>query len=299
MKEINVDLLPLIRKLEAVLKRGFSRDLMVGSYRSVYRGKGLEFVGFRDYDSNDDALLIDWMASLRAHKPLVRQLEEERDITIYFLLDVSDKMLFSSHKKLKCEYAAELVGTLSYAMNQVGDNVGLGMFNDRVVKYVLPATGRNQFYKIVRSLTNPSLYGGKFDIANAINYVFSLKFLKQDSVLFLVSDFINLKPGWEYTIKLAGLKYDLTAIVVRDPVDMRMPLIKGEVRLGDPFSNDAMIINPNDLSARYEAEARSQIERLRKELNKTDSSLLVLETDKDFTGEILKFFRMRQQKFKR
>jgi uncharacterized protein (DUF58 family) len=295
MKEIKVDLLPLIRRLDAVLKKGFSRELMTGGYKAVFKGKGLEFVGFREYSPNDDALLIDWKASLKANKHMVRVLEEERNLTVFFLLDVADSMLFSSHGKLKCEYAAELVGTLCYAMQSVGDNVGIAMFNDKIVKIIPPGSGKSQFYKIVKSLSNASLYGGKFDFSFIMRYVLNLGFLSNDSVVFIISDFIGMKSGWEYSLKLAGLKFDLTSVVVRDPVDMRMPEVRGEVSLADPYSKDQMLVNPQETKHIYELEARNQLLRIKEELNKTNSSMLILETDKDFTNEIFKFFKLRQK----
>lgn len=295
MKEIKIDLLPLISKLEAVLKRGFSRDLLAGNYKSVFKGKGMEFVGFREYSPSDDAMLIDWKASLKANKMMIRVLEEERNVTVFFLVDVSDSMLFSSHKKLKCEFAAELCATLAFAMHEVGDSVGMAMFNDRIVQFIPPALGKNQFYKISKILSNPENYGGKYDLIFALKYLLNLNFLRRDAIVFVLSDFIGLKPGWEETLELAGLKYDLTTIVVRDPVDMRMPIVQGEVRLKDPFTPSQMLINPIEARVIYETEAKNQLFRLQKELNKTRSSMLVLETDGEFTGEIFKFFKMRQK----
>ena len=295
MKEIKIDLLPLISKLEAVLKRGFSRDIMAGNYKSVFKGKGMEFVGFREYSPSDDALMIDWKASLKANKMMVRVLEEERNVTVFFLLDVSDSMLFSSHKKLKCEYAAELVATLSFAMHEVGDSIGMALFNDRIVTLIPPAIGKNQFYRIAKKLSAPENYGGQFNLPFALRYILNLNFLRKDAIVFIVSDFIGLKPGWEESLELAGLKYDLNLILVRDPVDMRLPVVSGEVRLGDPFSKTQMTISPAEARVLYESETKSKIAKLQKELNKTRSSMLLLETNNEFTSEIFKYFQMRQR----
>ncbi len=295
MKEIKVDILPLINKLEAVLKKGFSRELLAGTYQSVFKGKGLEFVGFREYSSEDDALLIDWRATLRAHRSMVKVMEEERDLTVFFLFDVSDSMLFSSHNKLKCEFAAELIGTLSYAMHQVGDNVGMAMFSDRINPVIPPAIGRNQFYRIIRTLKDPSYYGGSFDLNYSLNYILNLGFVPKEAIVFIISDFIGLKPGWENLLKVAGLKYDLSLFVIRDPVDMRLPDMGGEVYLKDPFSPQNVLIDPAQARQDYEQASKSQISRLQTELKKTNSSLLTFETDKDFTGAVFEFFRRRQK----
>lgn len=295
MKEIRLNIMELITKLEVILRKGFSQDLLAGNYMAVYKGKGLEFVGFREYDPADDAMMIDWKASLRAHKPVVKVMQEERNLTVFFLMDVSDKMLLSSHPKLKCEFAAELVATLCYAVHGVGDNVGMALFTDKVVSFIPPGIGRHQFFRILKILKNPANYGGKFDLAAALRYLFKLNILKPDTVVFVVSDFIGLKPGWEYEMKIAGLKFDLNAVVVRDPIDNRLPEIPGNVLFGDVLSDRKMIANPHEAKAIYEREARMQIERIRDELNKTRSSLIALETDKPFIHDIFTFFKFRQR----
>ncbi|MDO8481265.1 MAG: DUF58 domain-containing protein [Nanoarchaeota archaeon] len=295
MKEIRLNIQELITKLEVILRKGFSQDMLAGNYMAVYKGKGLEFVGFREYSPNDDAMMIDWKASLRTHKPMVKVMQEERNLTVFFLMDVSDKMLLSSHEKLKCEFAAELVATLSYAVHGVGDNVGLALFTDKVVTFIPPGIGRNQFFRILKTLKNPAYYGGSFDLGAALSYLFKLNILKPQTVVFIVSDFIGLKPGWEYAMKIAGLKFDLNAVVVRDPIDNHLPEIPGNVLFGDVMSDRKMIANPHEAQQIYEHEAHAQIERLREELNKTRSSMIALETDKPFIHDIFTFFKFRQR----
>jgi uncharacterized protein (DUF58 family) len=296
MREIKINLLPLIHKLEAFLRKGLTQDILAGRYKSVYKGKGLEFVGFREYTPTDDALLIDWKASLKSKTKMVKVLEEERDIVVFFLIDVSDSMLTSSHDKLKCEYAAEVAGTLCYAITQVGDKAGLGMFSDKMVEMVLPSSNKQQFYRVTKSLSNPTLYGGKFELKKPLQDLMSYGFLRMDSILFVISDFIGMPEGWQETLRLAGLKYDLTCVVVRDPIDMRLPGVAAEVRFTDPYDKrKSMVVSPKAELKSYEDEAKAQIERLSTELKKTDSGMIYLETDKEFTDEIMAFFRRRQK----
>ena len=137
MKEIKLNLKPLIKELDTQLKKGLSHEPMAGDYRSVFKGRGLEFEGYRDYNPEDDATMIDWKATLRAKRLVVRELREERNLSVLFLFDVSNSMLYASTEKLKCEYAAELIATLSYAIREVGDAVGLVMFNDKIPEKIL------------------------------------------------------------------------------------------------------------------------------------------------------------------
>ena len=131
MEELKLNLKPLIKKLEVSTKRGFI-DILTGSYKSSFKGKGLDFEGYRSYISGDDASLIDWKATLRSQDLLIKVLTEERNVNIIFLVDVSSSMSFASIDKLKNEYAAELVASLSFAAIQAGDSVGLVMFNDKI-----------------------------------------------------------------------------------------------------------------------------------------------------------------------
>jgi len=132
-------------------------------YRAVFRGKGLEFDSYRDFEEgSDDASLIDWKASLRANRLLAKSYIEERDLNVYFMLDVSNSMLFGSGNKLKAEYAAEMIVALSRLMVGSGDRVGLIMFSDDIVKIVQPSKSKNQFAIFTKFLSDTSLYGGGF-----------------------------------------------------------------------------------------------------------------------------------------
>src|SRR4030042_7182109 len=155
VKELRLNLKPLIKKLEVGLKRGQTEETLTSSFKSVFKGRGLEFEGFRVYTADDDAKEIDWKASLRAQELLIRVLTEERNIHVFFLLDVSDSMIFSSTDKLKCEYASEFIATIGYGVIEGGDSVGLCMFNDKVVQLIPGNIGMNQFYKVTKNLSDP------------------------------------------------------------------------------------------------------------------------------------------------
>lgn len=153
VKELRLDLKPLIKKLEIGLKRGHTEEAMTSSFKSVFKGRGLEFEGFRAYTASDDAKEIDWKASLRAQELLIRVLTEERNLKVFMLLDVSDSMIFASTDKLKAEYCAELVATLSYGVLAAQDSVGLAMFNDKIAKSI-PGNRISRSYNIPRNQGN-------------------------------------------------------------------------------------------------------------------------------------------------
>jgi len=140
-------------------------------YKSVFRGRGLEFESYRVHGIDDDATMIDWKASLRANELLAKQYVEERQLNVYFLVDVSNSMLFGSSDRLKCEYTAEFVASLSHLIISSGDNVGVVMFNDGVAKILHPSASKNQFALVMKFFSDPTFYGGGFDLSKAIDYV--------------------------------------------------------------------------------------------------------------------------------
>ena len=192
-RRLNVDLVQSIRKLDVVSRR-ITSGKVVGGYKSVFKGKGLDFDGYRVYDSSDDASLIDWKATVRSNQILIKTYIEERDVNVFFLVDVSNSMVFGSTPKLKNEYAVETISSISHAILKEGDNVGMILFSDKIVCKVYPGKGEEQFYILTKNLINPENYGGNFDFNSACKFL--LSYLKQDSIVFVVSDFFGLKEGW-------------------------------------------------------------------------------------------------------
>lgn len=292
MKELKLNLKPLIKKLDVVTKRNVLGEF-AGEYRSVFKGRGLEFEGYRSYTASDDANLIDWRASLRAGNLLIRSLIEERNIEVFFLIDASNSMCFSSISKLKCEYAAELVATLSSAMIQAGDNVGLCMFNDNIIKIVPTKTGKRQYFIIVHTLSNPELYGGGFDFTKVLKFL--IGYLKKNTLLMIVSDFIGLKEDWKDYLKVASSKFEVVGLMIEDPLDVTMPHNVGQVVIEDPFSKKELLIDPDTLRVAYEAKAREKIDEVGGVFMRANSDLLELRTDQSFVTPIIRFFEKRKK----
>src|SRR3989339_542148 len=214
--KLKVDLGIGLKGLE-IFTKGMVNTNFLGNYKSVFKGKGLEFADYRPYMPDDDASLIDWKASVRANQFLIREFIEERNLNVFFLIDVSNSMILSSIPKLKCEYAAELVSCLSYAMLTAGDNIGYALFNDSIVKEMPPTGGLKQFYTFLDILTDPKMYSGNYDIKKAIKFL--IERIKERTLVFIISDFIGAQQGWEKDLEIAANKFDLIGIMVRDPID--------------------------------------------------------------------------------
>ncbi len=297
MKEIKLDLKPLIKKLEASLRRGETQEYMSSAYKSKFKGRGFEFEGFRSYlPGMDDAREIDWKSSLRSRDLLVRVLREERNLNIFILFDVSDKMLYTSTEKLKCEYAGELVATLAYGMLNVGDRVGLCMFNDKIVKIIPGGAGMRHFYFLTRALSNPKNYGGKFGLDHVLK--FTLGSLPRGSIIFIISDFLGLGKQWKRYFSMVAMKYDLTGFIIRDPRDMTLPEGGGQVVMADPFTDRELLIDTDKIKDEYEIETTEQLIELTEHFTRTNSDYIVLFTDKEFFFPVLKFFERRRSQLR-
>tara|TARA_Y100000310_G_C20495180_1_gene721177 strand:- start:44 stop:937 length:894 start_codon:yes stop_codon:yes gene_type:complete len=264
----------------------------VGGYKSVFKGRGLEFGGYRKYISGDDASLIDWKVSARAGEILVKELIEERNVNVFFLVDVSNSMLYSSHDKLKSEFAAELIGSLSFVILHTGDSVGLSLFSNKVVRNISPLSGVGRHYQVMKELSEVKNYGGDYNLVEALKYVGS--FLERQSVLVIISDFIGLRGDWGKHLKLASMKYDIIGIMVRDPRDKRLPEMEfGNVLLEGPYDEGELVVNIKDVAPKYKQYVSRQENKLRETFLKTNSDFLSLETDSGFVSPLMQFFRER------
>lgn len=296
MKKLKLNFKPLIKKFEMFTKKNTISELS-GSYLSLLKGKGMDFEGYRVYSESDDARDIDWKASLRSPNMLVRILTEERNVKVFFLFDVSDSMLCSSIDKLKCEYAAEIIASLSFAILRAGDSVGLAMFSDKVVKNLPPKNGSKHYYDIISTLSSPNLYGGKFNLSNVLKFLNSC--LQRNSVVIIISDFIGLDDSWKRHLKIASKKFNfLLTLIIRDPIDNKFPNDPGQVVLEDPFLQNKMLIDPARVSKSYESKSKDIKEKVRLELSKVRCATLELITDKPFEKPLINFLIKSKEKWR-
>jgi len=293
IKELNVDLTPVIFKIELVARLGAS-GMFTGEYSSRFKGRGLDFEGYREYMPEDDAQNIDWKASLRSDEVLVKIFKEERNIDVIYLFDVSASMCFSSTDKLKCEYAAEMISSIAYANISAGDSVGLLMFSDDIKAYLPPNQGSAQYFKLTQFLKNPKNYDGLFNFDKAVDFL--LGHYTTNSIIILVSDFIGLPQGWEKRMSALAYKNEVIALMIRDPRDDYMPPENMEVFVGDPFSPKQFLINPVWLNDAYNGEAKVQKNRIKSELKKRGVDLFETSTDKPYATAVRNFFFMRTRK---
>lgn len=295
-RKINVDIPASVKKLRVIINLLMTTKFLE-TYVSVFRGKGLEFDSYRSYTLDDDASMIDWKASARAKELLVRKYVEERKLEVFFLIDVSNSMLFGSTEKLKNEYVAEMVIALASAVLSAGDKVGYAFFNSDVTTKVPPLTGKKQFYRLAKGLTNPDTYGGGFDLYNALK--FPLTFLKPGGIIFVVSDFIGMKDDtWIKPLKWLATKHDVICLMVRDPRDETLPRDTGQVLISDPYSHREVLVDSKLVRESYQSYVEKQEEELERISKESSVDLIRLRTDESFVKPIIELFMARKRRWK-
>jgi uncharacterized protein (DUF58 family) len=285
---LNVDLIPAIKRLDFATKK-IIMSRIIGRFSSIFRGRGLEFSGYREYTTNDDAELIDWKASARTNKTLIREYVEEKNQDVFFLIDSSHNMLFGSGKKLKIEYAVEVIASIANAVLEEGNNVGFALFDGEIRKKAFPSRGVKQYYFIMQELIKGENYGGEGnDLTNAMK--FAMNFLDEGSVLIIVSDFSYCTPGWMDYVRMASRKFDLIAMMVKDPRDRILPRNVGQVVMQDPLSRRQVIFDPNLIGDIYEQVVKEQEKEIEDTFVRANAKFVNLSTDKDFVKPVVNLF---------
>ncbi|MBI2135676.1 DUF58 domain-containing protein [Candidatus Woesearchaeota archaeon] len=295
MAKLNINLTPTIKSLE-VISRGLVNTKIVGSYKSSFKGKGLEFSNYRGYSDKDDANLIDWKATLRSNEILVKEFVEERNVEVLFLLDASSSMLFGSEYLLKIEYAAQLMASLYYIVLNSGDSAGFVLFSDKIIKKMKPAQGKGKFYVLQKTLTDFKLYGGDYDLAYALKFV--RHFVKPHTLIIIISDFIGLTKDWEHALKIASKEFDIIGIMVRDKHDRTLPDDTGQVVIENPYSSQQLIIDPGLIKHEYEINVRADEAHIQSIFAKFRADFIPLQTDESFIRPIMNFFNKRKLKMR-
>lgn len=288
-KRLNLEVPKAVSDLEEAMQKFELRSIL---YKIIFRGRGLEFDSYRNYDPNDDASSIDWKASKRANKLLVKQYIEERDLKIIFLIDTSENMVFGSTDKLKCEYAAELSAALAHLILNNNDNIGFILYNKDIVKFVPPNKGLKQFQIFVDDLSDAVSYTGSSGIEKALDFLLSNA---DDSIsaVIMVSDFLNVNSTHQKILGLIGSRFETIAVMVKDPLDKKLPDINTEVLIEHPVTHERILINPKLFGGVYEKISNQQEEAVKKIFEQSGIDLLSLTTDQYFVIPLVEFLKER------
>ena len=285
-------ILKKVKQVE-IRTRGLVNDLFGGEYHSVFKGRGMAFSEVREYQPGDDIRLIDWNVTARNRTPFIKIFEEERELTVYLLVDISKSGEFGSQNQLKQEFAAEIASVLGLSAIKNNDKVGLILFSNDVEKYVVPKKGKSHVLRVIRELLYTTPKNNKTSIKNALDYL--LKVAKRKSVVFLISDFID-DDYWS-SLKIVNKKHDLIGIRLFDPAEKLLPDL-GVIKVRDPESGSSFWI---DTSSRREMEKlKSQInsdfDTFNKQSKKIGFDIISVSTNGDFVDPLISLFRKRDKR---
>ncbi len=255
------EILKQVRLLE-ISTRGLVNDIFSGEYHSVFKGRGMSFAEVREYRYGDDIRGIDWNVTARTGSPHVKVFEEERELTLMLVVDVSASAYFGTRSRMKAELAAELCGVLAFSAIKNNDKVGLILFSDRIERFVPPRKGRRHALRVLRELLYHTVEGTGTDIAGALEYL--ARVTRRRAVTFLVSDF--LAEGYEQALSVAARRHDLVAVRVGDVRETEIPPM-GLVEFEDPETGRRAVVNTSARSfqARYgqdRAAVRARVDEL-------------------------------------
>lgn len=288
------EILKKVRHIE-LQTRHLVNDVFSGEYHSVFKGQGMEFAEVREYQYGDDIRTIDWNVTARYHHPFVKVHEEERELNVMLAVDASKSGAFGSHEKFKNEIAAEICALLAFSAIKNNDKVGLLIFTDQIEKYIPPRKGRSHVLRVVRELLYFQPQSTRTNIAGGLEYL--LKGLKRRSIVFVVSDFED--DGFMKPLRVLNQKHDVIAIGMFDKREQELPPV-GLVKLRDAETGEEIWVNTLDrnftkLYSEYMAERRQKFAKEAKSMN---LDLIHIDAGESYVEPLVKFFKMRERRFR-
>ncbi len=294
MQETENDILRRVRKIE-IKTRGLSNEIFAGKYHTAFRGRGMSFSEVREYRAGDDVRDIDWNVTARSRKPHIKVYEEERELTMMLLVDVSASGAFGSVERTKRQIIAEIAAVLAFSAAQNNDKVGCIFFSDRVEKFIPPKKGRSHVLAIIRELVGfrPEAAGTK--LSEPVRLLTNV--VRKRCTAFLLSDLLDDgrdAAALEEALKIAGSKHDLVAIRVSDPREAELPDV-GIVELQDAETGRKRWLDTSSrtVRARYAEAWRQRSERIGTLLKQHRIDAAEVRTDGDYVTELIKLFRQR------
>jgi uncharacterized protein (DUF58 family) len=287
------ELLKQVRQIE-IRTKGLVNQVFSGEYHSVFKGRGMEFSEVREYQFGDDIRNIDWNVTARLGHPYIKVFEEERELTVMLLVDLSGSLMFGSVSKTKQRIAAELTAILAFSALKNNDKVGLILFTDKIEKFVPPRKGKKHVLRIIRDVLSFEPEGKATNLKGALEYMNNT--IKKKSIAFLLSDFMD--EGYEKILKIVGRKHDLIGIVLDDRREKEIPNI-GLVKLADAETGAERWIDTGS------KRVRTQMIFDRKEREKIRNSIFVkskldkieVTTGSNYIQPLVQFFRRREKRW--
>lgn len=289
---IDSDLLKKVRKIE-IKTKGLSKHLFSGEYHSAFKGRGMAFSEVREYQFGDDIRNIDWNVTARLNHPYVKVFEEERELTVMLLVDVSGSNSFGTRVQFKEELLAEIAAILAFSAIQNNDKVGVIFFSDKIEKFISPKKGSTHILRIIRELIDFKPDNTKTDITEALRYLTNV--IKKKSTAFILSDFYD--TGYEDALKIASKKHDIVSIRITDDREKALPDL-GLVKIYDPETHQTLWVDTSSTEVRNNfADAYRQHSNYVNEVfRKYGIDNVEISTGQDYVKQLMRLFKQREQK---
>ena len=284
------DILKRVRQIE-IKTRGLSNNIFAGQYHSAFKGKGMSFSEVREYQYGDDVRDIDWNVTARQNKPYIKVFEEERELTVMLLIDVSNSLDFGSVKQMKKDMVTEIAATLAFSAIQNNDKIGVIFFSDRIEKFIPPKKGRKHILYIIRELLDFKPESKRTDIKMAVEYLTNV--IKKRCVTFMMSDFID-DNDYRNALTIANRKHDIVAIQVYDRRLAELPDV-GLMKVRDAETGHEQWIDTSSAKLRnaHHAWWKERQVRLAETFTKSNVDSVSVRTDQDYVKSLLNLFAKR------
>ncbi|HTR82195.1 MAG TPA: DUF58 domain-containing protein [Bacteroidota bacterium] len=286
------ELLKKVRQVE-IKTRGLVNHVFSGEYHSVFKGRGMEFSEVREYQYGDDIRAIDWNVSARFNHPFVKIFEEERELTVMLLVDLSRSENFGTAQAMKNDIAIEICAVLAFSAIRNNDKVGLILFTDTIEKFIPPKKGKAHILRIVRELLSFEPTGSGTDITGALQYLNSV--IKKRSITFLLSDFID--KGYDAALRIVSKKHDVIAITLRDPREREMPKL-GLIKMKDAESGAERWVDTSNIHIQqaFRYYWQQHEEKMKRLFLSTKVDRIDIPIQQPYIKPLVDFFKLREQR---
>tara|TARA_R110000868_G_scaffold213438_1_gene463477 strand:- start:377 stop:1240 length:864 start_codon:yes stop_codon:yes gene_type:complete len=283
------ELLKKVRKIEIKTRR-LSDHIFSGEYHTSFKGRGMTFSEVRQYQYGDDIRNIDWNVTARYNEAHVKVFEEERELTMMLMVDISGSESFGSKNQFKKDIVTEIAATMAFSATQNNDKIGLILFSDQIELYIPPKKGRSHVLRIIRELIEFHPQSNKTDIAQALKFLSSTQ--KKKAIVFVISDFMS--DGYDQTLKIAAKKHDITGIRVYDSREQSMPNL-GMVPMLDAETGVMQLVDTSSKSVRfnYEKYYNEQLTYFKETFSKSGSGVVNTRVDESYVTKLLSYFKSR------
>lgn len=286
------ELLKKVRKIE-IKTKGLSNHIFAGEYHTAFKGKGMAFSEVREYQAGDDVRAIDWNVTARYNNPFVKVFEEEREMTVILLIDISKSGKFGTEKKTKKEIATELSAVLAFSAIQNNDKVGVIFFTDIIEKFIPPKKGKSHILRIIRELLAFEPQNNGTDIGVALEYFSSV--IKKRSICFLLSDFLD--KDFTRPLQIANKKHDIVAVKIHDKREENLPNV-GMIKMVDAESGLSSWIDSSSKKIRmqFAAKYKNKAEKLKQDFLLCGVDHININTTESYIKPLINFFKQREHR---